>query len=41
MKNVEDGYNGWDAGAFRSAKAYAFVIVSKDGRKRTNVAVQN
>ena len=41
MKNVEDGYNGWDAGTFRSAKAYAFVIVSKDGRKRTNVAVQN
>ena len=41
MKNIEDGYNGWDAGAFRSAKAYAFVIVSKDGRKRTNVAVQN
>ena len=41
MKNVEDGYNGWDAGAFRSAKAYAFVIVSKDGRRRTNVAVQN
>ncbi|MBQ6925555.1 MAG: hypothetical protein IJQ73_13020 [Kiritimatiellae bacterium] len=41
MKNVESGYEGWDAAAFRSAKAYAFVIVSKDGRKRTNVAVQN
>ena len=40
LKNVESGYNGWDAAAFRSAKAHAFCIVSKDGRKRTNVVVQ-
>ena len=40
LKNIESGYNGWDAAAFRSAKAHAFCIVSKDGRKRTNVIVQ-
>lgn len=38
--NIESGYNGWDAAAFRSAKAHAFCIVSKDGRRRTNVIVQ-
>ena len=40
LKNIESGYSGWDAGAFRSAKAHAFCIVSKDGRRRTNVIVQ-
>ncbi len=40
LENIESGYNGWDAAAFRSAKAHAFCIVSKDGRKRTNVIVQ-
>ena len=40
LKNIESGYNGWDAAAFRSAKAHAFCIVSKDGRRRTNVIVQ-
>lgn len=38
FKNVRDGYNGWRADAIEAADAYAFVIVSKDGRKRTNVA---
>lgn len=40
LENIESGYNGWDAAAFRSAKAHAFCIVSKDGRRRTNVIVQ-
>ena len=40
LKNIESGYSGWDAAAFRSAKAHAFCIVSKDGRRRTNVIVQ-
>lgn len=40
LKNIESGHNGWDAAAFRSAKAHAFCIVSKDGRRRTNVIVQ-
>lgn len=40
LKNIETGYSGWDAAAFRSAKAHAFCIVSEDGRRRTNVIVQ-
>lgn len=35
--NIKDGYNGWDKSAISKAKKYAFVIVSKDGKKRTNV----
>lgn len=35
--NIYDGYNGWDKQAISKATAYAFVIVSKDGKKRTNV----
>jgi hypothetical protein len=31
------GYNGWDSQAIEQATEFAFVIVSKDGRKRTNV----
>jgi len=31
-------YNGWNYGMVRDAKRFAFVIVSKDGKKRTNVA---
>ncbi len=31
------GYNGWDRSAYDNAKAVAFCIVSRDGRKRTNV----
>ena len=37
FKNVSDGYNGWDKGAIGKAAKYAFVIVSRDGKKRTNV----
>lgn len=40
LKNVASGYNGWDKSAVSRADAYAFVIVSKDGRRRTNVAAQ-
>ena len=36
-ENVRERYNGWDPDAFFSAKRHAFCIVSKDGRKRTNL----
>lgn len=39
FKNVKEGYGGWDASALGKATAYAFVIVSDDGKKRTNVAL--
>jgi hypothetical protein len=35
--NIEQHYNGWNAQGFNNAHHYAFVIVSKDGAKRTNV----
>ncbi len=35
--NIDDGYNGWSRADFDKAEKLAFVIVSKDGRKRTNV----
>ncbi len=35
--NIEGHYNGWDSKGFASANKYAFVIVSQDGSKRTNV----
>jgi hypothetical protein len=37
FKNIHDGYNGWNPKALTSAKEYAFVIVSKDGKRRSNV----
>lgn len=37
FKNIEEGYNGWRKDAIKAAKKYAFVIVSKDGKRRTNV----
>lgn len=36
-ENVRERYNGWDPDAFFSAKRHAFCIVSRDGRKRTNL----
>lgn len=33
------GYNGWSWDTFNAASRYAFVIVSKDGRSRSNVIV--
>lgn len=35
--NIETSYHGWDTKAIEKATEFAFVIVSKDGRKRTNV----
>ena len=37
LKNIEGAYNGWDKNAVSKASEYAFVIVSADGKKRTNV----
>lgn len=36
FENIHDGYGGWDASAFFSAKKRGFCIVSADGRKRSN-----
>ena len=35
--NVRGGYKGWTGEMLDEADAYAFVIVSSDGRRRTNV----
>ncbi len=35
--NIHDGYNGWNPKALSSATEYAFVIVGKDGKRRSNV----
>ncbi len=37
FKNISGGYNGWPTDAIGTADAYAFVIVSENGKKRTNV----
>ena len=37
--NIRTGYHGWPTDAVESADAYAFCIVSKDGRARTNLSV--
>ncbi len=39
FKNVRDGYGGWRKDAIEAAEAYAFVICSKDGKRRSNVAM--
>ena len=36
-KNIREGYAGWRKDAIEAADAFAFVIVSKDGKKRSNV----
>ena len=38
MENIRAGYAGWDAKAVGAADSFAYVVVSKDGRKRSNVA---
>ncbi len=38
LKNIKSGYNGWPRDAVDKAEAFAFVIVSEDGKKRSNVA---
>lgn len=35
--NIETSYNGWDKNAISKATAYRFVIISRDGKRRTNV----
>ena len=35
--NIKDGYNGWPKDSISKASAFAFCIVSKDGKTRTNV----
>lgn len=37
FKNVVTGYNGWQKNAVDVADAYAFCVVSADGKRRTNV----
>lgn len=39
--NIETSYHGWDADAISKASAYRFVIVSKNGKRRTNVIEVN
>ena len=38
LENIRAGYAGWDAKAVGAADSFAYVVVSKDGRKRSNVA---
>ena len=40
LKNVRAGYNGWRPDAIEAADAYALVIVSADGRRRTNIIME-
>lgn len=35
--NIAEGYGGWDKGAVGKADKFAFVICSRDGKRRTNV----
>ena len=37
LGNISSGYNGWDSQAVDKADKFAFVIISRDGRRRTNV----
>ena len=37
FKNIRDGYHGWNPDAFFGAKRRAFCILSKDGKRRTNI----
>ncbi len=40
FENIYGGYNGWDPDAISKADAYAFVIVSRNGKLRSNVIAQ-
>ncbi len=40
FKNIIENYHGWPSDAIETAEGYAFVIVGRDGRTRTNVIVQ-
>lgn len=41
FKNLNTGYNGWPAEKFYAAKTRCFFIMSKDGKKRTNIIFDN
>lgn len=41
FKNIRTSYNGWPADAIESARAFAFCILSADGKRRTNVIAQD
>lgn len=38
--NLNAGYGGWNANAFHSASKRGFLIMTKDGRKRTNLITE-
>lgn len=40
LGNIEGGYHGWPGDAVEKATACAFVIVSKNGSKRSNVIME-
>lgn len=40
FENIKGNYNGWPKDAIEKGLAFAFVIVSKDGARRTNVIVE-
>lgn len=37
FKNIDSGYNGWNASAFRAARKHAFCVCSADGKWRSNI----
>ena len=39
FKNIEGSYNGWPKNSIGNADAYAFVIVGRDAKTRTNVII--
>lgn len=39
FENIEDKYNGWDPQAFHKAPHRCFFIMSRDGKKRTNILI--
>ena len=41
LGNIEGGYNGWPTDSIGKARGFAFVITSKDGRRRSNVIVSS
>jgi hypothetical protein len=38
LANIYEGYNGWDAKAWATAKRRAFCVASADGKFRSNLA---
>ena len=41
FENIKGEYHGWPSDSIEKAQGYAFVITSKDGKKRTNVIVSS